>query len=177
VRGTVIVAAVDAVGIGAALLLVGVPLALPLALLTFVAAFVPIIGATVAGAAAVLVALVANGQDDQRVHRAAVIIVQQTEGNLLEPLVMGRAVRLHPAVILVAVAAGTVLAGVAGAIVAVPITAVAYRVIATLANSDDGDRAPDGAAPVPPARRSAAAADDQTPPTSPANAARSIIPA
>jgi predicted PurR-regulated permease PerM len=147
VRGTVIVAAVDAIGIGAALLIVGVPLALPLILLTFVAAFVPIIGATVAGAAAVLVALVANGPVDALIILAAVIIVQQAEGNLLEPLVMGRAVHLHPAVILLAVAAGTVLAGVAGAIVAVPVVAVAYRVITTLANSDDRDVADDGAPP------------------------------
>jgi putative heme transporter len=140
IRGTVIVAAVDAVGIGAALLIVGVPLALPLALLTFVAAFVPIIGATVAGAAAVLVTLVANGPTQALIILAAVIAVQQTEGNLLEPLVMGRAVRLHPAVILVAVAAGTVLAGVAGAIVAVPVVAVAYRVITTLAATRERSR-------------------------------------
>ncbi len=137
VRGTVVVAAVDAVGIGAALLIVGVPLALPLALLTFIAAFVPIIGATVAGAAAVLVALVANGPTQALIILAAVIVVQQAEGNLLEPLVMGRAVHLHPAVILLAVAAGTVLAGVAGAIVAVPLVAVAHRVLTTLTSRDD----------------------------------------
>ena len=119
------------------------PLALPLILLTFIAAFVPIIGATVAGAAAVLVALVANGPTDALIILAAVIIVQQTEGNLLEPLVMGRAVRLHPAVILIAVAAGTVLAGVAGAIVAVPLVAVTYRVVSTLNSTRDGAE-PDG---------------------------------
>lgn len=151
VRGTVVVAAVDAVGIGAALLIVGVPLALPLALLTFVSAFVPIIGATVAGAAAVLVALVANGPTQALIILAAVIAVQQTEGNLLEPLVMGRAVRLHPAVILVAVAAGTVLAGVAGAIVAVPTVAVAYRVITTLARTrNQADPKPLSPDPPPP---------------------------
>ena len=148
VRGTIIVASVDAIGIGAALLIVGVPLALPLTLLTFVAAFVPIIGATVAGAAAVLVALVANGPTEALIILAAVIIVQQTEGNLLEPLVMGRAVRLHPAVILVAVSAGTVLAGVAGAIVAVPLVAVTYRVVTTLNRTGpktetDGEPEPD----------------------------------
>ena len=155
VRGTVVVAAVDAVGIGAALLIVGVPLALPLALLTFVAAFVPIIGATVAGAAAVLVALVANGPTDALIILAAVIAVQQAEGNLLEPLVMGRAVRLHPAVILLAVAAGTVLGGVAGAIVAVPITAVTYRVITTLSSTRNGpDTAPPDPQPAEPGSRS-----------------------
>jgi predicted PurR-regulated permease PerM len=139
VRATVIIAAADAIGIGVALLLVGVPLALPLVTLTFVAAFVPLIGATVAGAAAVLVALVANGPTAALIVLAAVIAVQQTEGNLLEPLVMGRTVRLHPAVILVAVSAGTVLAGVAGAVVAVPLTAVAYRVASTLAVGADTD--------------------------------------
>ena len=162
VRGTVIVAAVDAVGIGLALLLVGVPLAVPLALLTFVAAFVPIIGATVAGAAAVLVALVANGPTQALIILAAVVVVQQAEGNLLEPLVMGRAVRLHPAVILLAVAAGTVLAGVAGALVAVPVAAVTYRVVATLANTDSN---PAGGPPhVPPARQPADAGGDGAPP-------------
>jgi putative heme transporter len=127
-RGTVAVAAIDAIGIGIGLLIIGVPLALPLALLTFVAAFVPIIGATVAGAVAVLVALAANGPIDALLVLAVVVAVQQIEGNLLEPLIMGRALRLHPAVVLVAVSAGALLAGVAGALVAVPITAVGYRV-------------------------------------------------
>jgi predicted PurR-regulated permease PerM len=147
VRGIVIVAAVDAIGIGAALFIVGVPLALPLALLTFVAAFVPIIGATVAGAAAVLVALVANGPVQALIILGAVIAVQQAEGNLLEPLVMGRAVRLHPAAILVAVAAGTVLGGIAGALVSVPLLAVTYRVITSLTR-DRSETPPPEAAPV-----------------------------
>ncbi len=143
VRGTIVIAAVDAAGIGLALLLLGVPLALPLTLLTFVAAFVPIVGATVAGAAATLVALIANGPADALLVLAAVIAVQQAEGNLLEPLVMGNAVRLHPAVILVAVSVGTVLAGVAGAVVAVPLTAVAYRAASVLS----GPRNPPESAP------------------------------
>jgi predicted PurR-regulated permease PerM len=113
-----------------------VPLALPLALLTFVAAFVPIIGATVAGAVAVLVALAAKGPLDALLVLAVVIAVQQIEGNLLEPLIMGRALRLHPAVVLVAVAAGSLTAGVAGAIVAVPITAVVFRVWKSLSEED-----------------------------------------
>ncbi|GAA2525036.1 AI-2E family transporter [Pilimelia columellifera] len=132
IRGTVIIATVDALGIGLALVLLDVPLALPLALLTFTAAFVPILGATLAGAAAVLVALVANGPTDALLVLAATIAVQQTEGYLLEPLVMGKAVRLHPAVILIAIATGTVLAGIAGAVVAVPLTAATYRVAQTL---------------------------------------------
>lgn len=127
-RGTLAVAAIDAVGIGIGLVVIGVPLALPLALLTFVAAFVPILGATVAGTVAVLVALAANGPVDALLVLLVVVAVQQIEGNLLEPLIMGRALRLHPAVVLVAVTAGALTFGVAGALVAVPVTAVAYRV-------------------------------------------------
>lgn len=131
-RGTVAIAAIDATGIGVALVLLGVPLALPLALVTFLGAFVPIIGATVAGAVAVLVALAADGPTVALLTLAAVIAVQQIEGNLLEPLIMKRQVRLHPTVILVAVTAGTLIAGIAGAFVAVPVTAVAYRVVDTV---------------------------------------------
>ncbi|MFI0794255.1 AI-2E family transporter [Micromonospora rubida] len=131
-RGTMLIAAIDAIGIGLALVLLRVPLALPLALITFLGGFVPIIGATVAGAVAVLVALAAKGPAVALLALAAVIVVQQVEGNLLEPLVMKRQVRLHPAVILVAVTAGTLIAGVAGAFVSVPITAVTYRVIDTV---------------------------------------------
>ncbi|MFV2103916.1 AI-2E family transporter [Micromonospora sp. LOL_024] len=128
-RGTMLIAGIDAVGIGLALVLLGVPLALPLALITFIGAFVPIVGATVAGAVAVLVALAANGPTTALLTLAAVIAVQQIEGNLLEPLIMKRQVRLHPVVILLAVTAGALIAGIAGAFVAVPITAVAWRVI------------------------------------------------
>jgi putative heme transporter len=122
--------------------LLGVPLALPLALITFLGGFVPIIGATVAGAVAVLVALAAKGPAIALFTLAAVIVVQQVEGNLLEPLVMKRQVRLHPAVILVAVTAGTLIAGIAGAFVSVPITAVAYRVIDTVQRHREGARRP-----------------------------------
>jgi predicted PurR-regulated permease PerM len=131
-RGTVAVAAIDAVGIGAALLVIGVPLALPLTVLTFVAAFVPVLGATVAGVVATLVALAAGGPVDALLVLAAVIVVQQVEGNVLEPLIMGRALRLHPAVVLVAVTAGALVGGVAGAAVAVPLTAVVYQVTRTV---------------------------------------------
>ncbi|MGV9210944.1 AI-2E family transporter [Micromonospora sp. RB23] len=131
-RGTMMIAAIDALGIGLALVVLRVPLALPLALITFLGGFVPIIGATVAGAIAVLVALAANGPTTALLTLAAVVAVQQIEGNLLEPLVMKRQVRLHPAVILVAVTAGTLLAGIAGAFVSVPITAVLWRVVDTV---------------------------------------------
>jgi predicted PurR-regulated permease PerM len=131
-RGTIAVAAVDALGIGTALVIIGVPLALPLALLTFLAAFVPVLGATVAGAVAVLVALAANGPLDALLVLGAVVLVQQLEGNLLEPLIMGKALRLHPAVVLAAVTAGALTGGVAGAFVAVPLTAVIYQIASTL---------------------------------------------
>ncbi|MER5332135.1 AI-2E family transporter [Micromonospora sp. NPDC002717] len=131
-RGTMMIAAIDAIGIGLALVLLRVPLAFPLALITFFGGFVPIIGATVAGAVAVLVALAAKGPVTALLALAAVIAVQQIEGNLLEPLIMKRQVRLHPAVILVAVTAGTLIAGIAGAFVSVPITAVVWRVIDTV---------------------------------------------
>ncbi|MEU7620533.1 AI-2E family transporter [Micromonospora rifamycinica] len=159
-RGTMIIAAIDAIGIGLALVLLGVPLALPLALITFLGGFVPIIGATVAGAVAVLVALAANGPTTALLVLAAVIAVQQIEGNLLEPLIMKRQVQLHPAVILVVVTAGTLIAGVAGAFVSVPIAAVAYRVVDTV------QRHREQAASTPPEDRPHHGRDD--PPAAPA---------
>ncbi|MDO3701486.1 AI-2E family transporter [Micromonospora sp. C28SCA-DRY-2] len=141
-RGTMMIAAIDAIGIGLALVVLRVPLALPLALITFLGGFVPIIGATVAGAVAVLVALAANGPGTALLTLAAVIAVQQIEGNLLEPLIMKRQVRLHPAVILVAVTAGTLVAGIAGAFVAVPITAVVWRIVETVQQHRDAPLEP-----------------------------------
>jgi predicted PurR-regulated permease PerM len=132
VHGTIIIAAIDAVGIGLALVILRVPLALPLALIVFIGSFVPIIGATVTGSLAVLVALAANGPLTALLVLAAVIVVQQAEGNLLEPLIMKRQVRLHPVVILVVVTAGALAWGVAGAFLAVPLAAVTYRVAETL---------------------------------------------
>ncbi|MBX7269384.1 AI-2E family transporter [Micromonospora sp. Llam7] len=143
-RGTMLIAAIDAIGIGLALVLLGVPLALPLVLITFIGGFVPIIGATVAGAVAVLVALAAEGPTTALLTLAAVIAVQQIEGNLLEPLVMRRQVRLHPVVILLAVTAGTLIAGIAGAFVAVPITAVAWRIIDSVQRQRQAAAAPSG---------------------------------
>ena len=150
VRGVVLVAVVDAVGIGAALLLLGVPLWLSLTLLVFLGAFVPIVGATLSGAVAVLVTLVTEDVGDAIVVLVVVLVVQQLEGNVLAPLIMGRAVRLHPAVILLAVTAATLLFGIAGAVVAVPVVAVAYQVAEHL-------RTAPAAGPAPPAEPSSAA--------------------
>jgi putative heme transporter len=115
--------------IGAGLLILGVPVAMPLIVLTFVAAFFPIVGAFTAGAAAVLVALVANGLPAALVILAIIVAVQQLEGNVFYPIVVGRKLSLHPVGILLALAAGGVLAGVAGAFLAMPVAAVAAAVL------------------------------------------------
>ena len=124
VRGIAMVGLVDAVLIAIALLIIGVPLVVPLAVITFFAAFVPLIGAFVAGLLAVLVALVSGGLVDALLVLGAIILVQQVEGHLLYPLLMSRAVHLHPAVIVVALAAGGILAGIIGVFLAVPVAGV-----------------------------------------------------
>lgn len=137
IRGTSLVAFVDALGVGLALALTGVPLVIPLALLTFFGGFIPLVGATLAGAAAVLVALVSQGPIAALIVLGAVIAVQQLEGHVLSPLVLGRAVQLHPLVIALSLAAGAVVAGIPGAIVAVPLVAVANRAAAHLAELEE----------------------------------------
>ena len=129
VRGTAIVAAVDAIGIGIGLAVVGVPLVIPLSVLVFLLAFIPLVGATLAGVLAALVALVAVGPVEALIVVAIVVVVNQVEGDFLQPIVMGRALRLHPLMILVALTAGTVLAGLTGAVLAVPIAASIWRAI------------------------------------------------
>ncbi len=129
-KGVVFVATVDAVLIGIALVVVGVPLALPLVVLTWLAAFVPIIGAVAAGAAACLVALVANGPTEALIVLAVIVAVQQIEGNVLYPVVVGPRLRLHPIVVLLAVATGGTLAGIAGAFLAVPLATVCGALLA-----------------------------------------------
>jgi putative heme transporter len=136
VRGTAIVAFVDAAGIGIGLLTLQVPLALPLSVIVFLGGFIPLIGATIAGVLAVLVALVSNGLVAALILAAVVVAVQQVEGNLLQPVVMARSLKLHPLVILVALTAGTILGGIVGAVVAVPLCAVTWAII-TVWNSPD----------------------------------------
>jgi predicted PurR-regulated permease PerM len=115
---------VDAVEGGLGLALLRVPFALPIAILTFFGGFIPILGATVAGSLAVLVAWSAGGTSKALATLALVLAIQQVEGHVLHPFVMGKSVRLHPAVVLIAVAAGALLGGIAGAFAAVPLTAV-----------------------------------------------------
>jgi predicted PurR-regulated permease PerM len=129
IQGVFLVATIDATLIGVALLIVGVPLALPLIVLTFIAAFFPIVGAFTAGAAAVLVALVSNGIGSALIVLAVIVAVQQLEGNVFYPVVVGRRMKLHPVAILLALTAGGVLAGVAGAFLAVPVAAVTAAVL------------------------------------------------
>ena len=129
VRIQVFVAFVDAVGIGLGAFFLGVPLALPIGVLVFLASFIPIVGAVLTGAVAVLVALVAIGPGTALAMLGVVLLVQQVESNVLQPLVMGKAVALHPVAVFLAVAAGSVLFGIAGALFAVPLMAVLNTII------------------------------------------------
>jgi hypothetical protein len=124
------------VGIGIGLVAVGAPLVLPLAALTFLAAFIPVIGAVVSGAVAVLVVLVTNGLVPALVVLGVVIGVQQLEGNVLQPLLLGRAVKLNGMAVVLAVAVGSVIAGIAGAVLAVPLLAVLNASIRALVSGD-----------------------------------------
>jgi predicted PurR-regulated permease PerM len=124
VRATAAVAVVDGLGIGIGLWIVGVPLVVPLATLVFLGAFVPIIGAVVTGAVAVLVALVTNGFVTALIVLAIVVGVMQLESHVLQPLLLGRAVKLHPLAVVLAITAGLVAAGIPGALLSVPLLAI-----------------------------------------------------
>ncbi|WP_405860329.1 AI-2E family transporter [Streptomyces sp. NBC_00090] len=125
-HGIVLVAAVNAVLVGIALWLLGVPLAVPLALLEFVAAFVPLIGSPIALAVAAVVALASQGPLVAAIVIALIVVIGQIEGHLLHPLVMSWAVRLHPLVVAISVIAGSIAAGIVGAVVAVPMVSVVW---------------------------------------------------
>jgi predicted PurR-regulated permease PerM len=138
------VAAIHAVVVGVALSVMGVPLALALALLVFLAAFVPLVGLLVAGALAILVTLAANGWVDAVILLGVLVIEDQLEAHLLQPQVVGRVIRLHPLAVILALAVGAVLAGIAGAVVAVPVVAVITRALPELRRREPGDLGPDG---------------------------------
>jgi predicted PurR-regulated permease PerM len=129
VRGITAIAAIDAIAIGLALWLIGVPLVMPLALLTFVLAFIPFVGALTAGVAAALVALVSGGWFDALLVIVAITAIQQLEGDLLYPVIVGTTVELHPVAVLVCVGAGAILGGLIGAFLAVPVAAVVATVV------------------------------------------------
>ncbi|MFL6143882.1 MAG: AI-2E family transporter [Labedaea sp.] len=136
VRATAAVALVDAVGIGIGLWILGVPLVIPLAALVFLGAFIPIVGAVIAGTVAVLVALVTNGFVTALIVLAVVIAVMQLEGHVLQPWLLGRAVRLHPLAVVLAIAAGLLAAGIAGALMAVPLLAALNAGIRSLTHQE-----------------------------------------
>lgn len=136
VRATCLVALVDAIGIGTGLAIMGVPLALPLASLVFLGAFVPLIGAVFAGGVAVIVALIAKGWVYALITLGLILAVQQLESHVLQPLVMGRAVAVHPLAVVLAIAGGGVLAGIVGALLAVPVVAVLNSAIRVLLAAD-----------------------------------------
>lgn len=137
IRGTAIVAAVDAIGITLVLLILQVPLALPLGIVVFLGSFIPMVGATIAGILATLIALVANGPVVALIVLGAVILVNQLEGNFLQPVVMAQTLSLHALVILLALTGGTVLAGIIGAVLAVPLVAVAWSIIKVWTGRDE----------------------------------------
>ncbi|MGN7200100.1 AI-2E family transporter [Arthrobacter sp. SAFR-044] len=136
VRGTLIIAAIDAVLVLIGLLVLRVPLAVPLAAVVFLGGFIPIIGATTAGSLAVLVALVENGPVTALIVLVILVAANQFEHHILQPLFMGRVLRIHGLVIILALAAGATLAGVIGALLAVPLTAVGWTIYKTLAGRD-----------------------------------------
>jgi predicted PurR-regulated permease PerM len=140
-RGQILVAFVDAVLIGIGLLILGIPLAVPLAVLVFFGGLFPIVGAIVTGAVAVLVALADAGPTTALIVAGLVLAVQQAEGNILEPLILAKVIRLHPLVVLVSIAAGAVLLGVLGAFLAVPVAASIARAIDYLRGEEDPEEA------------------------------------
>ncbi len=139
VRATLVVALVDGIGIGLGAQLLGVPLALPLGVVVFLGAFVPVVGAVVTGLLAVLVALVANGPVTALAILGVVILINQVEAHILQPFLLGRAVDVHPLAVILAIATGASLAGILGALFAVPVAAVMNTMITSLAGGGGDD--------------------------------------
>ncbi|MFD9463765.1 AI-2E family transporter [Streptomyces sp. NPDC060027] len=132
IRGTVLVALIDAIFIGLGIYFLDVPMAVPLAVFIFLGAFIPLVGAVISGALAVVVALVTQGVFTAVMTLAVVLAVQQIEGHILQPFILGRAVRVHPLAVVLSVAAGGMIAGIGGAVVAVPLVAVTNTVVVYL---------------------------------------------
>ncbi|MGX1272112.1 AI-2E family transporter [Streptomyces phaeoluteigriseus] len=132
VRGTVLVALIDAIFIGLGIYFLDVPMAVPLAVFIFLFSFIPLVGAVASGALAVVVALVTQGVFTAVMTLAVVLAVQQIEGHILQPFILGRAVRVHPLAVVLAVACGGMVAGIGGAVVAVPLVAVTNTVVGYL---------------------------------------------
>src|SRR6476661_8639387 len=143
VRATAAVALIDAIGIGIGLAILGVPLVIPLAALVFLGAFIPILGSFLAGSVAVLVALVSVGPIKALIALAVVVLVMQVEGHILQPLLLGRAVRVHPLAVVLSIAAGLLIAGIFGALIAVPTVACANVAGTYLSRRHEGPRPPE----------------------------------
>src|SRR4051794_11196908 len=143
VRATVVVALVDAIGIGVGLAILGVPLAIPLGALVFLGAFIPIIGSFLAGSVAVLVALVSKGPIIALIALAVVLLVMQLEGHVMQPLLLGRAVRVHPLAVVLSIAAGLLIGGIFGALIAVPTVACTNVAGTYLSRRHEGPRPPE----------------------------------
>ncbi|NLE82594.1 MAG: AI-2E family transporter, partial [Rhodococcus sp.] len=160
IRTQALVSLIDAVFIGAGLLILGVPLAPVLAILTFIGGFIPFIGAFVAGALAVMVALVANGFTTAVIVLGLILAVQQIEGNVLQPILQSRSMKLHAVVVLLSVTAGGSVFGIVGAFLAVPTAAVAavlFRYLSEQIDERSADSLPDADA-----AEAARAEDDET---------------
>jgi predicted PurR-regulated permease PerM len=145
-RGVIIVAGTNALMVGISLYFLGVPLALPLTVLEFFASFIPLIGSPIALAVATVVALAGRGVAVAVVVLILIVVVGQIEGHVLQPLVMSWAVRLHPVVVAVSVIAGSIVAGVIGAVAAVPVVSIAWAVVKQLRappDAETGDPAPE----------------------------------
>ena len=137
VKSQVMVAGVDAVGIGLGALLLQVPLAIPIAVMVFLGSFIPVVGAIVTGAVAVILALVFNGWIAALLMLGVVLFVQFVESQLLQPFLIGKAVSVHPLAIVLAVAIGALIAGIPGALFSVPIAAVLNVMVASLMGSPE----------------------------------------
>ncbi|MEV7239950.1 AI-2E family transporter [Streptomyces sp. NPDC093248] len=145
VRGTVLVALIDAIFIGIGIYFLNVPMAVPLAVFIFLFSFIPLVGAVASGALAVIVALVTQGVFTALMTLVVVLAVQQIEGHVLQPFILGRAVRVHPLAVVLTVAAGGMVAGIGGAVVAVPLVAVTNTVVGYLRQySQEPPLDPDG---------------------------------
>jgi predicted PurR-regulated permease PerM len=143
VRATIAVAAFDAVFIGVGLLFLGTPLVIPLAALVFLGAFIPIIGSFLAGTISVLVTLVAEGPVKALIALAIIVVVMQLEGHVLQPLLLGRAVSVHPLAVVLGIAAGLIIGGIFGALIAVPVIASLNVGGSYLVHRHDGPRPPE----------------------------------
>ncbi|MGK2855162.1 MAG: AI-2E family transporter, partial [Microbacteriaceae bacterium] len=170
IRTQAVIGLIDAIPIGVGLLVLGVPLAFTLTVLTFFAAFIPVVGAMVVGGLAVLVALVSNGLTTAIIVLGIVLAVQQIEGNVLQPILQSKSMELHPGVVLLSVAAGGILFGIAGAFLAVPIAASVVVVLRYISEQVDLRTADIAAADLPVATPEGAVAAEQTPTKDPSSA-------